>query len=719
MKIQSTKTEISRSGIGESRGFKIKASAQAFRILSDGLYSDKVKAVIRELGSNAWDAHVAAGTTSKPFIVHLPNSIEPWYSIRDYGTGLEHEQVMGLYSTYFDSTKDSSNEFTGAMGLGSKSPFSYTDAFTVTSIVNGEKRIYMIDIGDDGVPTVGLVDGSPFHTKEHNGMEIKIAAKQEDFRDFQRKAEEVFKRYPIVPKVVGVSDFEIKKVEYSHISDGWRMIKSSQSHYNDNTSYAIQGTVAYPIRTDNLQGVSHEKRRIYNSLGLELDFEIGELEVSASREDLGYDARTSKNIIDAFERALKEITEVINEQFLKYENMWDAAVALNEINQNKDGVNRLINYGLVSPKWKGKDVNTSSVYVETSVDFHVMAYNQGDYTNSRVVRNYKPNFNRRDLRVAPHKTYYFVLDDAKVDGPSRFKHYVENNAQPGDRYFMIRNYTAATLKEFIELIGYGKKPFLLASSFPKPPKNIASGGSRPIVDQTIADLTYFTNNTHTKRDRWSASSTVELKDVEYTIDVFQSDIDYYDSYNKAFNYKNCCPSIIYRIALALKVIKSSDKVYGVPRNLRKRVSKNAPNRKDLVDEVKKYIDLNKTALLNEMKIAADAHAFRQTQGYNFPQTIRPFSFLNKKKIGGKAVTEFFDSFSNENTDEQWLNEFREGAKIFKIELSGIKGDPSKIKANWQTLIDTYPMIKYINTYGNLSPQEEKDLREYVNLVDKS
>ena len=118
MKIQGTNTEITRDGVSESRGFAIKASAQAFRILSDGLYSDKVRAIIRELGSNAWDAHIEAGTTDRPFQVHLPNEIEPWYAIRDYGTGLSHDKVMGLYSTYFDSTKDSSNDFTGAMGLG-------------------------------------------------------------------------------------------------------------------------------------------------------------------------------------------------------------------------------------------------------------------------------------------------------------------------------------------------------------------------------------------------------------------------------------------------------------------------------------------------------------------------------------------------------------------------------------------------------------------------
>ena len=88
MKTRVKTIEVDRIGVAEATPFTIKASAHAFKILSDGLYSDKILAIIRELSCNAYDAHVDEGTTDKPFLIHLPNSLRRWYSIRDYEVSL-------------------------------------------------------------------------------------------------------------------------------------------------------------------------------------------------------------------------------------------------------------------------------------------------------------------------------------------------------------------------------------------------------------------------------------------------------------------------------------------------------------------------------------------------------------------------------------------------------------------------------------------------------
>ena len=129
------------SNVGEIGEFRIRNSAKAFNILSSGLYANKIRAIIRELSCNAVDSHVAAGKQDTPFDVHLPNQLDPTFRIRDYGTGLTHDQVLNIYTTYFESTKTESNQFIGALGLGSKSPFSYTDNFTVTAIQIGRAHV--------------------------------------------------------------------------------------------------------------------------------------------------------------------------------------------------------------------------------------------------------------------------------------------------------------------------------------------------------------------------------------------------------------------------------------------------------------------------------------------------------------------------------------------------------------------------------------------------
>ena len=142
MKLADRTVEIHSSGIRSSNQFSIQQSAKMFRILSDSLYSDKIMAVIRELSTNAYDAHVAAGNKN-PFKVILPTQANPNFVVRDYGTGLSQKDMEELYTTYGASNKNDSNDFVGCLGLGSKSPFAYTKSFSTISYHNGKKLSYI------------------------------------------------------------------------------------------------------------------------------------------------------------------------------------------------------------------------------------------------------------------------------------------------------------------------------------------------------------------------------------------------------------------------------------------------------------------------------------------------------------------------------------------------------------------------------------------------
>ena len=90
MIIKEQTADVETGGVVETAGFKIAATAHAFRILSKDLYADAVQAVVRETSTNADDANILAGQT-KPIRAHIPTMLEPWYSIRDYGLGLSQK----------------------------------------------------------------------------------------------------------------------------------------------------------------------------------------------------------------------------------------------------------------------------------------------------------------------------------------------------------------------------------------------------------------------------------------------------------------------------------------------------------------------------------------------------------------------------------------------------------------------------------------------------
>lgn len=310
------------SNVGEVGEFRIRNSAKAFKILSDGLYANKIRAIIRELSCNAVDSHTAAGNENTPFDVHLPNHIEPWFSIRDYGVGLSHDQVVNIYTTYFESTKTDSNAFIGALGLGSKSPFSYTDNFTVTAIRNGRRGIYTAFINDQGVPSIALMMES--QTEEPNGVEVKFSVNDRwDYERFAHEASQVYQYFKLQPVVSGRANFEVRAISYETRD----IIPGVHSCVGTSHSVAVMGNIAYPIQvpdSDKSLGSLKDLLRC----GLELHFNIGELDFQASREGLSYIAQTMNAIKKKLEQLNQQLVVYITTEANKIENLWERAFFL-------------------------------------------------------------------------------------------------------------------------------------------------------------------------------------------------------------------------------------------------------------------------------------------------------------------------------------------------------------------------------------------------------
>jgi hypothetical protein len=307
------------SNVGEIGEFRIRNSAKAFSILSSGLYANKVRAIVRELSCNAVDSHTAAGKQDTPFDVHLPNTLEPWFAIRDYGTGLSHEQVTNIYTTYFESTKTDSNDYIGALGLGSKSPFSYTDNFTVTAIKDGIKGIYTAFINESGVPSIAkMMDEA---SDEPSGVEVKFSVNDRwDFDKFRQEARQVYTYFKLRPVISGNSDFTFVNVEYEteNIIPGVHCYKSASR------SVAIMGNIAYPIDVPAADTNLGELRALLNG-GLELHFAIGELDFQASREGLSYIPSTIESIKRKLEAVNAQLAVHIATEADAITNLWERA----------------------------------------------------------------------------------------------------------------------------------------------------------------------------------------------------------------------------------------------------------------------------------------------------------------------------------------------------------------------------------------------------------
>jgi hypothetical protein len=423
------------SNVGEIGEFRIRNSAKAFNILSSGLYANKIKAIIRELSCNAIDSHTAAGTT-QPFEVHLPTTLEPWFSIRDFGTGLSHDQVTKIYTTYFESTKTESNEFIGALGLGSKSPFSYTDNFTVTAIQNGRKGIYSAFINDVGVPSIALMGEEA--VSESNGVEVKFSVNDRyDFSKFTDEAVKVYRWFPVLPTITG-NTINIERVEYEtkNIIPGVHSVKSDR--YNRTSSIAVMGNIAYPIEVpqaeQSLEGV-HQLLKC----GLVLEFGIGELDFQASREGLSYIPLTIDSIRKKLVAVNAALTKVLTAEADVIEGEWERSKFLYNKKHQELWQGAVLEYvtntGFALFDVRGAGYHSFDIKADLldlkAMNIHIKQFESERGNNRCKNRSHSVSYDKDQKRIEyfnieVDNISMFVENDCKTGSFERAKHHFRN-----------------------------------------------------------------------------------------------------------------------------------------------------------------------------------------------------------------------------------------------------------------------------------------------------
>lgn len=287
MRVHHATGEVKANGFGNTSNFKIAMTAHAFKILSSQVYGNPVLATIREVVCNAYDAHVKAGTLDTPVEVQLPSHLDPMFIVKDFGTGLSPDAVRRLLTTYFESDKNDSDELIGGLGIGAKAPFSVTNSFIVESRWNGLRYTFAAVMGPEGLPAITQQD-EVLPTDEHNGLTIYVPVPSDKISAFRSTAPDILARFKPLPKVTGA---EVKPMEYRQEGDRWGIRQERGSH----NAIAVMGNVPYEIERYNIQDITTEQISVLD-LPIDITFNIGELEIQASREGLHYTSETQATI---------------------------------------------------------------------------------------------------------------------------------------------------------------------------------------------------------------------------------------------------------------------------------------------------------------------------------------------------------------------------------------------------------------------------------------
>lgn len=672
--------------------FKIASSQEAFRILSDGLYSDKIRAVVRELSTNANDSHIIA-KIDDVFEVHLPTYDEPWFRVRDFGTGMSHEDVMDLYSTYFGTNKAEELETTGCLGLGSKSPLSKVRSFTVISRFDGTERHYIVALNEERIPEVNYLPEQDAPTTD-TGMEIQMAVDIGDIRTYSRKAGQVYRYFDpkCRPRVINGENYDIPEPEVLIEGEGWRMLKG------DGTPIAIMGNVGYPLAASQVDELSPQHQAVL-SCNLEIDFPVGSLSFTPSREHLSYNRKTIAVIKERLDEIVSEVNETIGKRFEACETLWEARMLAWQIFWSSSAdlrhLVKLADTGQIT--WKGEKIAGRKLSFDEEAphtkvfEFAIKNKTRGRYYDQTVVGKTVGRTDRKE--ITPKEGIVWMEVDIPRGSYSRCQEYVRANEEA--IIYLVDFATPEGRVAFCEKIGLAGGEFVQTSTLPKPAVNRKSGGT----------LHRSSSLVYKHKGRTSASRLYEYwEQTEIDLDGGEGGVYVEMKNNKAVGPKGYCvnPGEVGEVMnLINRIVGDDEKIEVI--GVRPQVAKRFRKSDDWVDI---WTYAQKIVQIQMIKKGLERHIVNAEAWDKMADQDLWDSFIKRKKKLGVfsstgATQKFFDDMefmrAASGKCPRYV-EWRQLAGLCKVEIAG---KPERnLKQAVKDILAALPMLEMIHNLKN-------------------
>jgi len=693
MIISQASRKLETNGVTESGGFKIAATGHMQQILSDGLYTNKILAVLREVTCNAMDAHTKAGKGDVPISVSLPTQLKPTLEIRDEGVGLSHSDVMELYTTYGHSDKGDSNEQIGGLGLGSKSPFAYSDQFNIESRYEGEVRKYICYKDDQSMMQIALMGEGP--TDDCNGLTIQVPVKKEDIYTFETEALKLFKYYPVIPLLnIGADSLTLPVTRLS--GKGW-VIYDTKEWYPK--AKAKMGAVLYPIEANSLpDGISKGAKELCNT-NIHIDFDIGELSIAVNREGLQYTKSTTHILVDRLESICKDLTKEASATISKEHSMLKAFIKLHKIGKETGG--SLGNLIVSNGEYRGKGV--VSYYKEASLNCSSY-YNdklKASYPKASIKDSINATFRDKSSRSYSQGSSFSVsyLETAKfylVDTPKAWQKRILKDVEDNDLTPVAVQGDNA--KEYLDLLG---TEYTLVSTLPEWVVQRAPSGTKQKVDHrpvTLKVLDIYGWNGYLDTGHTISDGGVYFKMFKGM--AVEGDINVYSLVKEARKYD------------------PNTQVYGIPGTHYKALERNKDKWVSLEDHVKSLRVKAKKDILSNKKEYLKYWKLELEKSLINNYLYRVLTHCNDKSILSKKP-----SFRALQETHKEYNTYRlkygDTLEDFKDLCPNIKAPSYSLKIkeyNDEALKKQSMLVQIVRTYNSsLDEHSDEQLKALINL----
>lgn len=670
MELNVQKSHIQGSEAIQSFGFTIKADAKAFDLLISKLYKDRLAAFIRELSTNAYEAHQMLGIENEQFEITLPTMLTQSFKIRDFGPGLSIEQVGKVYTTIFESTKTGSNDMGGCFGLGSKSPFAYADNFGVISYHGGMKYCYSVFRNEEGFPMMNLLHQE--QSNERTGIEVSIPVSRNDFTTVENKAREIYKWFIVPPKCVNGRPFERCNPE----TKGSNFGHYAPTHIS--RASARMGNIVYTIDSGLCNLHNLERYPIV------VEFPIGALTPEPSREGLSFDKKTKRAIEESFATIKKEFIDKIQPKIDIAIDYSDAVITARELVRNSPVM-------LSELKWKGQVLNESLGYLNHDI---------GDAKHIVGDKLKKVSSNHISIN---QNACYFVLDK-KCAYQQIIKFFALSNGLGNNRMYICDEvYNTHERQKFINFFKIDPSKLVLVSSIPyvAPARQVSTKTNRHV----------------TKMFEWKEHETnaYSWKDVELDVKTEKGMYVVYYNNKILVGDREVTPS---KLKNLINLIKYKGVVYGVKKDTVDKIAKTG-NWTNFLDYAKPIAyHVMKSASVEDAEIAAKIiqdFQYSRTTSHNFIAAAAKMSnFTINHNDVSLAMAEYVKIHTLAKMDYRTMGQVAQ--EFYNESLSNIGSTKSLDRTKYGRLLkildNKFPLLAQVKTYDD---SVVKELASYISL----
>lgn len=280
-------------------------------------------------------------------------------------------------------------------------------------------------------------------TDAQQGTQIILDAKRGDFQNFNTWVQKTAQYWEVRPNIVGCDNFSWKDKQTILSGNGWTLEPLENSYYNyeDNHMKALVDGIPYTVNGENVDISSSNKscsslRKLLES-PVRVRFNIGELQLTANRENLENTDKNKKVLLKAMEEIVKDVEKITQDEISKCSNLWDAL--------SKWKIFRKSNLGSFVEKTTYKGIEIS----DASTTF-AMPRDQVDYFLCTRKSGYEPKINKGGYLFFTDKTRLYI-DDTDAVKPSRARIATLFNNNPNLTEVQVIKFLTTDKKELDEL----------------------------------------------------------------------------------------------------------------------------------------------------------------------------------------------------------------------------------------------------------------------------